>query len=43
MTLTAVGFRYQGSTTSALTGVDLRIETGEFVAIVGHNGSGKSS
>ncbi|WP_306437672.1 DUF2232 domain-containing protein [Rhodococcus sp. 14-1411-2a] len=43
VTLTAVGFRYPGSTTSALTGVDLRIDTGEFVAIVGHNGSGKST
>ncbi|MEK8072787.1 ABC transporter ATP-binding protein [Rhodococcoides navarretei] len=43
VTLNAVGFRYPGSTTAALTGVDLRIETGEFVAIVGHNGSGKST
>ncbi|KZF03161.1 ABC transporter [Rhodococcus sp. EPR-279] len=43
VTLTAVGFRYPGSTTSALTGVDLRIDTGESVAIVGHNGSGKST
>ena len=43
VTLSAVGFRYPGSATSALTGVDLRIETGEFVAIVGHNGSGKST
>ncbi|NIL85504.1 putative ABC transporter ATP-binding protein [Rhodococcus fascians] len=43
VTLTAVGYRYPGSRSAALSGIDLHIEPGEFVAIVGHNGSGKST
>ncbi|MCH5278413.1 MAG: energy-coupling factor transporter ATPase [Christensenellaceae bacterium] len=38
-----VKYVYDGSETQALRGVNLRIKSGEFVAIVGHNGSGKST
>lgn len=38
-----VGYRYPGATDNALAGIDLRVEVGEFVAVVGHNGSGKST
>nr|WP_256979978.1 ABC transporter ATP-binding protein [Rhodococcus sp. 15-1154-1] len=41
--LRGVGFRYPDSTFAALDNIDLRIELGEFVAVVGHNGSGKST
>ncbi|MFC8178568.1 DUF2232 domain-containing protein [Rhodococcus sp. NPDC057297] len=41
--LRSVGFRYPDSTFAALGNIDLRIEFGEFVAVVGHNGSGKST
>ena len=41
-----VSFTYRGGQTDAvpaLTNVDLKIESGQFVAIIGHNGSGKST
>jgi len=36
-------FSWPGSATPAIRGLDLRIDEGEYVAIVGRNGSGKSS
>ena len=39
----AVRFRYEGATREALQGVSLRIEHGEFIAIVGPNGCGKTT
>src|SRR5215203_4094554 len=41
-----VSFTYRGGQTDAvpaLTNVDLKIESGQFVAIIGQNGSGKST
>ena len=36
-------FRYPGAQQDTLRGVDLRIEEGDFVAVVGGNGSGKTT
>ncbi|WP_265522414.1 ABC transporter ATP-binding protein [Oerskovia flava] len=36
-------FRYPGAADDTLRGVDLRIEQGDFVAVVGGNGSGKTT
>jgi energy-coupling factor transport system ATP-binding protein len=36
-------FRYPGAEADSLRGVDLRIEPGDFVAVVGGNGSGKTT
>ncbi|GAA1869131.1 ABC transporter ATP-binding protein [Myceligenerans crystallogenes] len=36
-------FRYPGAEADTLRGVDLRIEAGDFVAVVGGNGSGKTT
>ncbi|RLF04859.1 MAG: ABC transporter ATP-binding protein [Thermoprotei archaeon] len=41
--LNDIWFRYQGSQTCALRGVNLRIKEGELVAILGRTGSGKST
>ncbi|HID90913.1 TPA: ATP-binding cassette domain-containing protein, partial [Candidatus Bathyarchaeota archaeon] len=38
-----VTFTYEGSKESAIEGVDLKIESGELVAIVGRTGAGKST
>ncbi|MFE0749815.1 ABC transporter ATP-binding protein [Gordonia sp. NPDC058843] len=38
-----VGFRYQGSVTDALSGVDLHIPAGSSLALVGRTGAGKST
>jgi energy-coupling factor transport system ATP-binding protein len=41
--LAGVTFSYPGAETPALDGLDLRVEAGESVCVVGRNGSGKST
>ncbi|WP_336087098.1 ABC transporter ATP-binding protein [Nocardia sp. SSK8] len=43
VSLHEVGYRYDGASTEALSGIELTIRPAEFVAVVGHNGSGKST
>ncbi|HYC55945.1 MAG TPA: ABC transporter ATP-binding protein [Candidatus Binatia bacterium] len=38
-----VSYRYEGSACDALTGIDLRIERGQTIGIVGETGAGKST
>ncbi|RMI12892.1 ABC transporter ATP-binding protein [Cellulomonas triticagri] len=40
---TALSFRYPGAGSDTLRDVDVRIERGDFVAVVGGNGSGKTT
>ncbi|GHC90483.1 energy-coupling factor ABC transporter ATP-binding protein [Nocardiopsis terrae] len=41
--VSGLSFRYPGADRDSLTGVDLRIERGDFTAVVGGNGSGKTT
>ena len=43
ITLDNVSFRYPDAGRDALSGVSLSIESGSFIAVLGHNGSGKST
>ena len=43
ITLENVSFRYPEEEKESLTGISLEIEEGSFVAVLGHNGSGKST
>ncbi len=43
ITATDVVFRYEDDAADALCGVGLEVKRGEFVALLGHNGSGKST
>ncbi|WP_405059939.1 ABC transporter ATP-binding protein/permease [Kribbella sp. NBC_01505] len=38
-----LGFSYPGATRPALSGIDLRLESGQVLAVVGHNGAGKTT
>ncbi len=38
-----VSFRYDGESPEVLHDIDLRVEEGQFVALLGHNGCGKST
>ena len=43
ITLEGVGFRYPGTETDVLAGLDVRLPTGGVVAVVGENGAGKTT
>lgn len=38
-----ISYKYPGSSKLALENIDLKIEEGQYIAILGHNGSGKST